>query len=77
MLGCRILYTFALSSILSGNNFGKIALFAKFLGLCFPGKTAFSRLQNKCVVPVVTRYWENLKQSALEEHRAAGIVVSG
>ena len=65
------------SVVVSGNNFAKIALFAKFLGLAFPGSSSFYRIQNKCVVPVVDRYWANMRDSALEEHRAVNVVVSG
>ena len=68
----------ALSAVVvSGNNFSKIALFARFFGLAFPGKTTFHNVQAKCVVPVVDTYWKNLQQSSLEEHRAVKITVSG
>ena len=65
------------SVVLSGNNFTKIALFAQFLGLSFPNRTTFNRVQTKCVVPVVSRYWDIVKQSALEEHRSTQVIVSG
>lgn len=61
----------------SGNNFTKIALFAKFLSLGFPTTRTHSRIQTKYVPPVVEKYWDNLKYSVEEEHRAANLVVSG
>lgn len=68
----------ALSTVtVSGNNFTKIALFAKFLSLGFPTTRTHSRIQTKYVVPVVEKYWDNLKSSVVEEHRAANVVVSG
>lgn len=61
----------------SGNNFTKIALFAKFLSLGFPTTRTHSRIQTKYVAPVVEKYWDNLKSSVVEEHRSAKVVVSG
>lgn len=68
----------ALAAItLSGNNFTKIALFCKFLGLGFPSTRSHTRVQSKYVAPAVDEYWRNLKSSIIEEHRAVNIVVSG
>lgn len=68
----------ALSAVtVSGNNFTKIALFAKFLSLGFPTTRTHSRIQTKYVAPVVEKYWDNLKSSVVEEHRSAKVVVSG
>lgn len=58
---------------LSGNNFTKIALFAKFLSLGFPTTRTHSRIQTKYVAPVVEKYWDNLKSSVVEEHRSAKV----
>lgn len=65
------------SVTLSGNNFTKVALFAKFLGMGFPTKSTYNRVQSKYVAPVVEDYWNNLKSSVVEEHRSTKVVVSG
>ncbi|XP_052285951.1 uncharacterized protein LOC127881841 [Dreissena polymorpha] len=65
------------SILLSGNNYEKVRLFVKFLGLKFPSQTSFHRVQNKYAVPVVNQYWSDLRASVAEKHRAVSIVVSG
>lgn len=68
----------ALTAItVSGNNFTKIALFCKFLGLGFPSTRSHTRMQSKYVAPAVEESLNNFKSSIVEEHRAVNIVVSG
>lgn len=68
----------ALTAItVSGNNFTKIALFCKFLGLGFPSTRSHTRMQSKYVAPAVEESLKNFKSSIVEEHRAVNIVVSG
>ncbi|XP_060600559.1 uncharacterized protein LOC132753993 [Ruditapes philippinarum] len=63
--------------ILSGNSYQKIALWAKFLGLKFPGRTSFYTIQTKCVVPEVESFWICMRDSYLEELRGTKIVLAG
>ncbi|WAQ98500.1 hypothetical protein MAR_022873, partial [Mya arenaria] len=74
----RQCYRMALASVyLSGNNFSKIGLFSQFWGLQFSSSVSFYRVQNKCVVPVVERYYDSLKVDTLNDLKEQRLVVSG
>lgn len=55
--------TFLLSAsiLLTGNNFDKIELFCKFLGIDFPSSSTYYRIQQLYVVPECTEFWNDMK----------------
>ncbi|XP_053388891.1 uncharacterized protein LOC123544069 [Mercenaria mercenaria] len=63
--------------VMSGNNYSKVALMAKFMRLGFPSASMFDRIQGQYIIPEVDRYWLTIKQSTQEELRATSIVVAG
>jgi hypothetical protein len=66
------------SSILaSGNNFSKIALFARFLKLNFPGAVKFSNIQRTYVVPTIDSFWKDQQKEIIQEIGGQSIVVLG
>ncbi|KAL4233076.1 hypothetical protein ACF0H5_007761 [Mactra antiquata] len=67
----------AICVALSGNNWEKVSLFAKFMKLSFPSRTSFFNIQNKCVIPVVDRYWENVRKTNIESLKNQPVIVSG
>ncbi|KAH3828739.1 hypothetical protein DPMN_130721 [Dreissena polymorpha] len=64
------------STILSGNNYQKVALLAKFINLGLPHRTTFQKIQGYFVAPTVEQYWSNIQASAIEETRATNVVIS-
>ncbi|XP_052238264.1 uncharacterized protein LOC127849576 [Dreissena polymorpha] len=65
------------STILSGNNYQKVALLAKFINLGLPHRTTFQKIQGHFVAPTVEQYWSNIQASTIEETRATNVVISG
>ena len=63
--------------VASGNNFSKIALFAKFLKLHFPGTVKFSNIQRTYVVPTINSVWEEQQREILGQIGGQSIVVLG
>jgi hypothetical protein len=51
----------AAAVLISGNNFDKMELFSKFLGLSFISKATYNRIQTHYVIPEVKIYWEEMK----------------
>lgn len=50
----------------SGNNFSKMALYAKFLRLYFPGKVKFSNIQRTYLVPTFNPFWMESQRQVVE-----------
>lgn len=50
----------------SGNNFSKMALYAKFLRLYFPGKVKFSNIQRTYLVPTINPFWMESQRQVVE-----------
>ena len=53
--------------LLSGNNFQKFNLFAKFLGLSSISESLFYRVQKLNCKPAIQNMWSNVKE-AIHEH---------
>ncbi|XP_060569824.1 uncharacterized protein LOC132728231 [Ruditapes philippinarum] len=49
----------------SGNNFGKLSLWAQMLQLKFPSASQFSRIQTHYLVPAIDSYWERHQEEVL------------
>lgn len=65
------------STVLSGSNFQKISMFAKFLHLPILSKSTFYKMQRQYVVPSVDEHWINHQNAVLEEFRGVDLVVLG
>lgn len=61
----------------SGNNFQKIALFAKFLKLPILSSSSFVKIQRTYVTPSIEEIWTNHQNEIFEEFRGKDIVVLG
>lgn len=67
----------AASILLSGNNYQKIAHFAKFLRLPFLCATTFSKIQKTYLIPAVDEYWCNHQENILANFRGRDIAILG
>ena len=56
-----MLTLFAAAVTLTGNNFDKIVLFCKFLGIDFISRSLFNKHQTYHVVPAIREFWNVLK----------------
>ncbi|XP_069135269.1 uncharacterized protein [Argopecten irradians] len=63
--------------LISGNNFAKVALLAKFLNLAMIGITSHHRVQRVFTAPVINNYFEEMMRTTLEKYRGKDIVVAG
>lgn len=59
----------------SGNNFQKIALFAKFLKLPILSSSSFIKIQRTYVTPSIEEIWTNHQNVIFEEFRGKDTVV--
>lgn len=66
----------AASIILSGSNFQKVSMFAKFLQLPILSKSTFYRMQRHYVIPSVGEHWID-QNSVLDEFRGLDLVILG
>ncbi|XP_022286205.2 uncharacterized protein LOC111099125 isoform X3 [Crassostrea virginica] len=67
----------ASSLLCSGNNFSKLALFAKFLKLHFLDKDAYSNLQEKYLVPTIDSFWKENQNKVVESLKGENVVALG
>lgn len=65
------------SILLSGNNYSKVALMAKFLRLHFVSISAFQRMQRTYLVPATEAFWESRQIQVLEEFKEQKVVLLG
>lgn len=63
--------------LFSGNNFGKMELFAKFLKLGFPGQSTFTRLQKRYLVPAVDECWTSQQTGIVDEMSDKDLIILG
>lgn len=63
--------------IASGNNFQKMAMFAKFLKLPFPSQSSFGKLQRTYVLPSIDQIWETHQNEILTEFQGKNLVILG
>ena len=67
----------ASSLLCSGNNFSKLALFAKFLKLHFLDKDSYSNLQEKYLVPTIDSFWRENQNTVVESLKGENVVALG
>ncbi|WAR10611.1 hypothetical protein MAR_035687 [Mya arenaria] len=65
------------TTVLSGNNFGKMELWADMLQLKFPSASKFFRIQRTYLVPSVDRYWKTHQQDLFQSLRGKDVVILG
>lgn len=63
--------------IASGNNFQKMAMFAKFLKLPFPSQSSFGKIQRTYVLPSIDQIWEIHQNEVLNEFQGKNLVILG
>ncbi|XP_070532827.1 uncharacterized protein [Ptychodera flava] len=63
--------------LLSGNNYGKIHLFAKMLNLKIVSKATFYKIQKHYLVPSIDEYWLKHQQNMIDKHKDKNLVVLG
>jgi hypothetical protein len=61
----------------SGNNFGKIALFARFLRLRFLSVAVYDRIQSCYLIPAYEKFWNGHQKEVLSQFRGQDVVVLG
>ena len=62
---------------MSGNNFDKLALFARFLAIGFISKSTYNRMQTHFIIPEVKRYWEQMKDEIWDILSGEPVVLCG
>lgn len=67
----------AASVVLSGSNFQKFSMFAKFLQLPILSKSTFYRIQRHYIVHSAGEHWIDHKNSVLEDLRGLDWVFPG
>ncbi|KAL5019014.1 hypothetical protein ScPMuIL_004736 [Solemya velum] len=65
------------SLVLSGNNYQKISLMARFLNLGIPTETTFHRWQRNFINPVITDFWQSLRDERLQQLKKKDIIITG
>ena len=67
----------AAAVVLSGKTYAKISRMAQFLGLAFPSKAAFFRMQGLYIFPAVEEWWSWMRNELIKEFAGKDIVVAG
>ncbi|XP_070548070.1 uncharacterized protein [Ptychodera flava] len=65
------------AALLSGNNYAKIALFAKIMNLGFVSKSTYYKIQKHYLVPCIDEYWLSHQHQVLEKYKDKEIVILG
>ncbi|XP_033754344.1 uncharacterized protein LOC117337464 [Pecten maximus] len=63
--------------LMSGNNYAKVALLAKFMNLAMIGLTSHQRVQRVFTAPVINSYYEEMMQRTLAKYQGKDIVIAG
>ncbi|XP_062500796.1 uncharacterized protein LOC134178034 [Corticium candelabrum] len=68
---------FASSIVLSGNQFAKIELMCRFLGLKFQSQSTFYRIQRLYICPSVFELWSETRETNLADIANCPVVLAG
>lgn len=68
---------FASAVLLSGNNFQKISLFAKFLNLPAISNTTFHKIQRTYLIPSIDEFWSEKQEETINLFRGQELVILG
>ena len=63
--------------LLTGNNFEKVALFCKFLGIDFLSSSTYYRIQRHYVVPECLSFWDEMKTEIWSVLNGEAIILCG
>ncbi|WAR13164.1 hypothetical protein MAR_027344 [Mya arenaria] len=63
------------TTVLSGNNFSKLKLWADMLKLKFPSEQQFFRVQGAYLVPTVDSYWQEHQQDLIQSFHGQDVIV--
>lgn len=63
--------------LISGNNFQKISLMAKFLNLGMISSTTHHRIQRLFTAPVINSSYQQMMMAILQRHRGKEIIIAG
>ena len=63
--------------LLSGNNFSKVALMARFLRLHFVSISTYQRIQRTYLVPAIEAFWETKQAEIVDEFKDKQMVLLG
>lgn len=61
----------------SGNNFGKLALWAQHLNLKFPSPTTFHKIQRHYIIPTIDTHWEEKQDELISSFQDQDLIVLG
>ncbi len=70
-------FCLAVNLLLSGNNFQKVALLAKFMKLGNLSRTMFTRIQGLYCVPAVESFWERTQSETLRKLAGQNLYLAG
>ena len=68
---------FSAAVLLSGNNYTKIELMSRFLGLACPSKSSFLRVQKFYCIPAIDEWWKWMRTNLISLIGNLEVVVSG
>lgn len=79
MRGKRVLGDFYLTTAitLSGNNYKKVALISKFMGMGVVSERSFHHLSAHVIHPVIMDFWEARRMETLAKFKGIEVVVAG
>ena len=63
--------------LLSGNNFKKVDLFAKFLKLPILSASTFYKIQKTYLIPAIDNFWVDHQDAVLAEFIGVNTVILG
>ena len=62
---------------MSGNNFSKVSLLARFCSLQFMSDSSFHRYQRLFIAPAVKKYWSDLQAEQLQQLQGEQVILAG
>ena len=68
---------FSAAILLSGNNYAKVELMSRFLGLACPSKASLHRVQKLYCIPAIEEWWQWLRSNILALIGNLEVVASG
>lgn len=62
---------------ITGNNYEKLSLFCKFLGLKIISRSTFMRVQKRYVIPVIEQFWTEMKKTIWHVFKGESTILCG
>ncbi|XP_041482953.1 uncharacterized protein LOC121429788 [Lytechinus variegatus] len=63
--------------VMTGNNFNKVSLLARFMSLNMISSSTFYAHQRKYIAPTIEKKWEEVQATVLSKHKEGRIVLCG